>query len=194
MTISHDAVTDDQTKAGASAHGFGRKKRLEQVCLDVQRNAGTIVHDFNDQLIILNACANGSEIIKAQGIREPVFTAIAPSPTPEVTPLAKRCRTSPATNPVDKHHKKQNYGSVPDQQFIDFTHCILGGSILWMPNFIFVDLVIRSTHSIGHGLTLQISLAYSEMVRSLENFPEAATFKIALRVQPSESAYNSTSF
>ena len=30
------------------------------------------------------------------------------------------------------------------------------------------------------------------MVRSLENFPEPATFKIALRAQASRSAYNST--
>src|SRR5262249_39513983 len=29
----------------------------------------------------------------------------------------------------------------------------------------------------GHGLASQISAAYSAMVRSLENFPEAATFK-----------------
>ena len=31
----------------------------------------------------------------------------------------------------------------------------------------------------------QISAAYSAMVRSLENFPEPATFKIALRAQSS---------
>ena len=44
----------------------------------------------------------------------------------------------------------------------------------------------------GHGSTFQILAAYSEMVRSLENFPEPATFKIALRAQVSGSAYNST--
>src|SRR2546427_5712576 len=38
-----------------------------------------------------------------------------------------------------------------------------------------------------------MSAAYSAMVRSLENFPELATFKIALRAHPSKSVYNSTS-
>ena len=49
------------------------------------------------------------------------------------------------------------------------------------------------TYSIGHGLTFQISLAYSEIVRSLENFPEPATFKIALRAQASVSSYKAQS-
>ena len=38
-----------------------------------------------------------------------------------------------------------------------------------------------------------MSAAYSAMVRSLENFPEPATFKIALRAQASGSAYSSHS-
>ena len=36
----------------------------------------------------------------------------------------------------------------------------------------------------GHGVAFQMSAAYSAMVRSLENFPEPATFKIALRAHP----------
>jgi hypothetical protein len=36
-----------------------------------------------------------------------------------------------------------------------------------------------------HGFKLQTSLAYSAMVRSLENLPELAMFAIAPRVQPS---------
>src|SRR5262245_53768700 len=43
----------------------------------------------------------------------------------------------------------------------------------------------RKSHGIprqrtGQGCTCQISLAYCSMQRSLENFPEAATFSIAL--------------
>src|SRR2546426_7175961 len=38
-----------------------------------------------------------------------------------------------------------------------------------------------------------MSAACSAMVRSLENFPELATFKIALRAHPSKSVYNSPS-
>src|SRR3974390_1425906 len=37
----------------------------------------------------------------------------------------------------------------------------------------------------GHGFTSQISAAYSAMVRSLENFPEPATLRIAVRAQAS---------
>jgi hypothetical protein len=42
----------------------------------------------------------------------------------------------------------------------------------------------------GHALTFQISVAYSPMVRSLENFPEPATFKMALRAHAGLSPYN----
>ena len=42
----------------------------------------------------------------------------------------------------------------------------------------------------GHGLTLQILFAYSAIVRSLENLPEPATFKMALRAQTFGSAYD----
>src|SRR5712692_1667134 len=42
----------------------------------------------------------------------------------------------------------------------------------------------------GHGLTCQMSAAYSAMVRSLENFPELATFRMALRAHASGSAYS----
>src|SRR5262249_13182752 len=41
----------------------------------------------------------------------------------------------------------------------------------------------------GHGFISQISDAYSAMVRSLENFPELATFKIAMRPHIFGSAY-----
>ena len=48
-----------------------------------------------------------------------------------------------------------------------------------------VDSAIdRASYGTGHGLASQISAAYSAMVRSLENLPEAATFRIALRAHP----------
>src|ERR1041385_55388 len=53
MTVSHDAITDDQTKTGAGADGFCRKKGLEHSRLDLRGDAGAIVHDFDDQLIVL---------------------------------------------------------------------------------------------------------------------------------------------
>jgi hypothetical protein len=52
----------------------------------------------------------------------------------------------------------------------------------------------QPAYGIGHGSTFQISVAYWAMVRSLENFPELATFRMALRAQALESAYNATSW
>ena len=54
----------------------------------------------------------------------------------------------------------------------------------------------RERHSVsvyptGQGFACQISAAYCAMVRSLENFPEPAIFRIALRTHPSELAYRS---
>ena len=40
----------------------------------------------------------------------------------------------------------------------------------------------------SHGLAFQISAAYCAIVRSLENLPEPAMFRIAFRAQPSLSA------
>src|SRR5215831_709117 len=48
-------------------------------------------------------------------------------------------------------------------------------------------------HDTRHALTCQISAAYSAIVRSLENLPEAATFKMAFRAQASGSAYSARS-
>ncbi len=49
--------------------------------------------------------------------------------------------------------------------------------------------VVGFPHATGHGLACQIWLAYSAIVRSLENFPDAATFMIALPAQAWGSAY-----
>ena len=46
---------------------------------------------------------------------------------------------------------------------------------------------------VKNGSACQISLAYSAMVRSLENLPDAAMFRITLRVHAGWSAYNSPS-
>ncbi len=45
-------------------------------------------------------------------------------------------------------------------------------------------------HGTGQGFACQMSAAYSAIVRSLENFPEPATFRMALRAQASLSAYS----
>lgn len=48
----------------------------------------------------------------------------------------------------------------------------------------------KCPYSTGQGLTPQISVAYCEMVRSLENFPLLPTFKTALRANSSGSAHS----
>ena len=52
MTIADDAIADDQTKARARADGFRGEKRLEHARLDLRRNSGAIVHDFDDKLVV----------------------------------------------------------------------------------------------------------------------------------------------
>src|ERR1017187_9324034 len=59
MPVGHDAIAEDQAKSCAGADGFGGEKWLEQVRLDVGGDPGTVVHDFNNQLIVLKACSNG---------------------------------------------------------------------------------------------------------------------------------------
>ncbi len=49
---------------------------------------------------------------------------------------------------------------------------------------------VASVYFTTQGLAFQISAAYSLMVRSLENFPDPATLRMALRAQPSGSAYS----
>ena len=45
------------------------------------------------------------------------------------------------------------------------------------------------SRTISHGSTCQISDAYSRMVRSDENFPARATFRMAFRIHPLRSLY-----
>ena len=46
-----------------------------------------------------------------------------------------------------------------------------------------LPLCLWCSYSIGHDSTSQMLFAYSAMVRSLENLPDAAMFRIALRDQ-----------
>src|SRR5262245_53765838 len=48
-------------------------------------------------------------------------------------------------------------------------------------------------YATGHGFTCQMPAAYSAIVRSLENLPELATFRMALCAQPFGSAYSALS-
>src|SRR5258708_31773791 len=89
MTVPDNAVADDQTQADAAADGFRGEKRLEHARLDVRRNAGTVVHNFDYQLVIFPArtdanlarAINGSDrIINEIGPHLIEFTAISRNP------------------------------------------------------------------------------------------------------------------
>src|SRR6266849_695073 len=58
MTVADDAIADNQAKAGAGSDGFGGEERFEQVRLHFRRNAGAIVHDFHDDLIVFQRSAD----------------------------------------------------------------------------------------------------------------------------------------
>src|SRR5215813_13923623 len=58
MTITDDAVADDQAKTGAGTDGLGGEKWLEHPRLDVRGNSRSVVRDFNYQLVVLQAGAD----------------------------------------------------------------------------------------------------------------------------------------
>src|SRR5205814_6174919 len=60
MTVADDAVTDDQSQTGTGADAFGGEKWLEDARLEVRRNASTVVHDLDDQLIVFQESADAN--------------------------------------------------------------------------------------------------------------------------------------
>jgi hypothetical protein len=60
MTVPDNAVADDQAQAGAAADGFRGEKGLEHARLDIGRNPGTVVHNFDYQLVIFPAGADAN--------------------------------------------------------------------------------------------------------------------------------------
>jgi hypothetical protein len=71
---------------------------------------------------------------------------------------------------------------------------IFAGALTWVRGFIDGDsLDVVHGYLVKNGSVFQISLAYLAMVRSLENLPDAARFRITLRVHAGWSAYNSPS-
>ena len=58
VTVADDAVADDEAKTSARADCLRREKGLEHARLDLRRNAGAVVHDFDDQLIVFQRSAN----------------------------------------------------------------------------------------------------------------------------------------
>src|SRR5215472_9478933 len=74
------------------------------------------------------------------------------------------------------------------------------GQALWLRQALprVADTSFRSVrlglYASGHGCACQMSLAYSAMVRSLENLPEWPTLRIALRAQASGCVYKELTF
>jgi len=58
VSVSNNSIADDESEASAGADRLGLKKTFEQMRLHVRRNAGAVVHDFNDNLVVFEAGAN----------------------------------------------------------------------------------------------------------------------------------------
>jgi hypothetical protein len=54
VAICDDAVTDEQSQAGARPDGLGREERFEKPGLDFKRDSLAIVHNLDDQLVIFD--------------------------------------------------------------------------------------------------------------------------------------------
>jgi hypothetical protein len=48
VTISDNAIADDQPKTSPGADAFGGKERLEYPGLDFKRDPSPVIHDFYD--------------------------------------------------------------------------------------------------------------------------------------------------
>src|SRR5215467_49075 len=60
VTIADDAIADDESKPSAGPDGLGREKRLEEMRLQIRRNAGAVIHDLNDKLVVFEGGANAN--------------------------------------------------------------------------------------------------------------------------------------
>src|SRR5262245_41742094 len=58
VSIADDAIANNQSETRAGADRFGREKRFEHTRLDLSRNAGAVVHDFHDELIVVKRSAH----------------------------------------------------------------------------------------------------------------------------------------
>jgi hypothetical protein len=68
MTVAHDAIADDQAKTSAGADGLRREEWFEEMRLHVSRNSGAIVHNFNNDLIILQTRADADLSCAVHGV------------------------------------------------------------------------------------------------------------------------------
>src|SRR5580765_3906536 len=60
MSVTNDAIADEQSEARAGADRFGGEKRLKHSGLDLTRNTGAIVHDLYDNLVMFKRSANAN--------------------------------------------------------------------------------------------------------------------------------------
>src|SRR5207249_5490380 len=78
MTVADYAVADDQAKAGAGADGLCGEEWLEHARLDLGRNAGAVVHDFDDDLIVFTRSADTDLALTSHSI-DRVINQIGPN-------------------------------------------------------------------------------------------------------------------
>lgn len=97
--------------------------------------------------------------------------------------MSKRANlTSSETGTLDLE-QNQSCGSLEREIFVGkgIPHLARNQREVWNDTFLLGTVCGYAFSGTGHGCTFQMSAAYSAMVRSLENLPEPATFKMALR-------------
>jgi hypothetical protein len=100
VSVGHYAIADNQSKASAWPNRFCRKERLKQVGLNVNGNAGTVVHEFNGQLIALAVSSNTDLAGAVDGINR-VVNEIGPYLV-EFTGVSHDARNGAIKRPVER--------------------------------------------------------------------------------------------
>src|SRR5215467_4309233 len=99
---------------------------------------------------------------------------------------------------LDQRHIAQAYVGSPNLQNVTHQSRRTGVAPQIVPAVQHTITSFRSVrlglYSSGHGCACQMSLAYSAMVRSLENLPAWPTLRIALRAQASGCVYRVLTF
>src|SRR5208282_5601773 len=58
VAVGDDSIANDQAQTGSGADALGRKEGFKNPGLDFRGYASPVVHDFDDQLIILDESAD----------------------------------------------------------------------------------------------------------------------------------------
>src|SRR5947209_1848364 len=101
VTVADNAVADDEAESGPFADCFRREKRLEHVCLHFRGNSGTVVYDFDHQLILFQSGADADFAAPIHGINGVVYE-VGPDLIQFAT-VSHDARHGPVESPDERH-------------------------------------------------------------------------------------------